>query len=676
VTDFGEERFRLKKHAIVLLLISSTLASAVAHAASPIIPAVETADIPVIDGDLSDPCWQKAPQIQEFYFLPNGSPASESTTARLCYDRKNVYVAFYCKDSQPDKIVAEQKKRGGVIDTDDWVGFDLDTYCTFQHAKMSSVQVSARGVQVEQFQSGDVSNIEWKGDWRAVTKRTADGYTVEIAIPFSILQYDASATRMGVAFMRGHARMKQTWWAPNLGPGEDPKNYYMWEGLDLPKPSTRPLLLGYTLIGTGEDSPRQAGMDMKYAITPSLTSVLTVHPDFRNVEQEVENIDFTYTTKYRDDSRPFFQEGSMYFPGKDMFWSYPIGDIGYGAKISGRYDQLQIAALSCGSAGGEDYSMVHIGREWPAKGNLRLIGVLSDKPGVHNLATGITGGYRVYDHNDVKLHFAAKMLSADAADGTGRGHSTDFSLYDSGKPRVLAWQIDRISIDPNFDPFLGYVPDKGIEGWEGWMSLHDEMSQGKLTQWKWNVNLDMLDRMDGSPYNNTLSTNYTLDWRSGHSIRFSASASDRKPSALEIDPLYLDRTVGVSYLWGTQNLYDRGGFGIDIGRVAGGRYQSYGLGQSWQASENLSLSLDYYYSSIDPPSPEAYSANQVVGQLTYDIDNERTLAGRAVAQAGGTNVYLAYKQRVRSGMDVYVIYGTPNSTTTQNTFLLKLLRPF
>ena len=662
----------MKKPSLALLLCSLALASAIAHAAGPVIPAVETPDIPVIDGDLSDPCWQKAPQVQQFYFLPNGSSASESTTARLCYDRKNVYVAFYCKDSQPDKIVAEQKKRGGVIDTDDWVGFDLDTYCTFQRAKMSSVRVSARGVQVEQLQSGDVSKIEWKGDWRAATKRGADGYTVEIAIPFSILQYDPAATRMGVAFARGHARMKQEWWAPNLGPGEDPKNCYIWEGLDLPKPSARPLLLGYTLIGMGADSPRQAGMDMKYALTPSLTSVLTVNPDFRNVEQEVENIDFTYTTKYRDDSRPFFQEGSMYFPGRDMFWSWPINEIDYGAKISGRYDQLQIAALSCGRSGVEDYSMVHIGREWPAKGNIRLVGVLSNAPGVHNLATGITGGYRIYDRNDVKLHLAAKVLSADAAVGAGRGQSMDFSLFNSGKPRVLAWQIDRIHIDPNFDPFLGYVPDKGIEGWEGWMSLHDKMSQGKLTQWTWNVNLDMLDRIDGSPYNNTLSTNYTLDWRNGQSIRFSARASDRMPDTL----LFLDRTVGVSYLWGTQNLYDRGGFGIDIGRVAGGRYQAYGLGQAWRASENLSLSLDYYYTSIDPPSLEAYSANQLVGQLAYDIDNERTLAGRVVAQTGGTNVYLAYKQRVRSGMDVYVIYGAPNSTSTKNTFLLKLLRPF
>ncbi len=661
------------RKSLFVLIILFFLVPAMLQAAGPVIPAVRVQDAPVIDGDLSDACWKTAPSVGEFYFLANGSSASEPTTAWLCYDQKNVYVAFRCKDSRPEGIVAEQRKRGGVIDTDDWVGFDLDTYNTFQHPKMSSVQVSAGGVQVEQLQSGDVSKIEWKGDWRAATKRLGDGYDVEIAIPWAILQYDPSATKMGVAFIRRHARTEQEWWAPNIGSGEDPKNYFMWEGLSLPKPITRPLLLGYTLFGAGEDAPSGAGLDAKYALTPSLTGTFTLNPDFRNVEQDVESIDFTYTQKYRRDSRPFFQEGNLYFPGHEIFWSWPIQEIDYGAKVSGRYDQLQIAALNCGT-GDENFSMVHIGREWPAKGNIRLVGVLSDTQSVHNLATGITGGYRVRDRNDVKTHLAFKLLGADSADGSGRGYSSDISLFNSGKPRVLAWQVDRVRVDPDFDPYLGYVPDKGIEGWEMWTSLHDEMSEGKVMGWQWDVNLDILKRIDGSPYNRTASTSYTREWRTGQSIRLSAHSAARQPD--EAGPLFHDATAGVSYLWGTRNLYDRGGFGIDMGRMAGGRYQSYGIGQAWHAGERMALSLDYYYTSIARPSPDAFSANQLIGTLAYDIDNERTLASRVVAQTGGANVYLAYKQRVRSGMDVYVIYGNPNSRSTKNTFLLKLLRPF
>ena len=76
---------------------------------------------------------------------------------------------------------------------------------------------------------------------------------------------------------------------------------------------------------------------------------------------------------------------------------------------------------------------------------------------------------------------------------------------------------------------------------------------------------------------------------------------------------------------------------------------------------------------MKPPSPNAYSASQLISTLAYDLDNERTLAGRLVAQKGKTNFYLAYKQRVRMGMDAYVIFGDPNAESTRSSFALKLV---
>lgn len=656
------------------LLALISFSPLLANGAKPAIPAVQIPDPPRIDGDLSDTCWLDAPNVTDFFFLPDGSRSAEQTTAWLCYDQDNIYIAFHCKDSQPHLITAQQKKRGGDIDTDDWVGFDLDTYNTFQFSKMTWVDVTAGGVQVENLQSGDVSKIEWKGDWNAATKRVSDGYTVEIAVPWSILQYDPSKKTMGVAFIRRHARTKQEWWSPNLGQGEDPKNFYVWEGLNLPKPRSRPLILPYVLTGSGDgNSTARSGLDVKHAITPSLTGVLTFNPDFRNVEQEVESIDFTYTERYYRDNRPFFQEGNMYFPSREMFYSRRINEIDSGAKLTGRYSDFQIATLHCAGFGAEDFSMVHIGREWPAKGNIRFAGVLSSLPDGDNLATSVSAGYRVLDKNDVKTHLQARVSQADSASGSGRGRFSRINLYNSGKPRVLAWQIDRVDIDPNFDPYLGYVPEKGIKGWEIWARLADQKSSGKLNEWSIDVNADLLENTDDSLYRNTFTASSTWDWRNGTGLQVNLSASDRSPGP-GLD-LYHDRQVSASYLWGTRDLYNRGGFGFGIGKTAGGSYLTYGLGQAMSVAHNLNVSLDYYYSRIKTPSPEAYSASQVIGTLAYDIDNERTLAGRIVAEHGSTYAYFAYRQRVRSGMDVYVIYGDPNPTTTKSTFLLKLIRP-
>jgi hypothetical protein len=639
------------------------------HAVNGPIAAVQVDEPPKLDGDVSDACWQQASRFTDFYYLPDGSSAPESTTAWLCYDQKNVYVAFQCKDSQPDKIVAQQKKRGGDVSTDDRVEFNLDCYCTFQHSKNSVLGVTAGGIQYEQLQSGDVTKIEWKGDWNAAARRVEDGYTVEMAVPFSILQYDHTSTAMAVGFYRGHARTKQEWWSPDIGKGFDPKNFYLWEGLKLPRPRTRPLSMAYSLFGTGgDDSPRRFGLDIKHAITPSMTGLLAFNPDFRNVEQVVESVDFTYTERRYPDSRPFFEEGEMYFPPSEMFYSRRIGEIDYGGKLTGRYGDYQVGALHCGSLGEEAYSVAQIGREWPAKGNVRIVGVHGSVPGNDYAATSISAGYRIHDRKDLKMHLQGRVSTADSAWGPGRAQFSRYTLYNSGRPRVLAWEIGRLEIDPDFDPPLGYVPEKGIKGWELWARLQDEPALGKTRLRELNFSADLFDNMDSSPYKNSFYLNYYHDFRKGTSFWLNGGVSDRPP--------YHDRDIGCGYNWGQRDLYHRGGFGVSIGKKAGGRYFAYGFGQALTIGRGLNLDVGYSHSRIDPPSPNAYSASQVITSLAYDLDAERTIGGRTVISRGDANVFLTYRQRVRAGLDVWLIFGDPNAQKTRSSLLLKLVRPF
>src|SRR5215813_7469479 len=58
---------------------------------------IDAAEAPTIDGDLSDPVWQKAQAITEFYQVePNeGQAPSERTDVRFLYDANNLYVYVY-----------------------------------------------------------------------------------------------------------------------------------------------------------------------------------------------------------------------------------------------------------------------------------------------------------------------------------------------------------------------------------------------------------------------------------------------------------------------------------------------------------------------------------------------------------------------------------------------------
>ena len=89
---------------------------------------IDAAEAPTVDGDLSDPIWQKAEPITEFYQLePDvGQPASERTDLRFLYDANNLYVYIYAYDSRPDQIRGTSMNRDGTFGGDDTVRVYLD----------------------------------------------------------------------------------------------------------------------------------------------------------------------------------------------------------------------------------------------------------------------------------------------------------------------------------------------------------------------------------------------------------------------------------------------------------------------------------------------------------------------------------------------------------------------
>ena len=89
---------------------------------------VTAAEAPRIDGDLSDPVWQRAPEIGDFHQItpqPLAAP-SERTEVRFVYDGERLYIAIHCLDSEPDRITANVRERDGVLPRDDFVRVVLD----------------------------------------------------------------------------------------------------------------------------------------------------------------------------------------------------------------------------------------------------------------------------------------------------------------------------------------------------------------------------------------------------------------------------------------------------------------------------------------------------------------------------------------------------------------------
>src|SRR5947208_12575989 len=179
------------------------------------LPAVRFSTPPTLDGDLSDPCWAPAPRADRFTDDLLGKPVADQTVAYLGYDERHVYVGFHASDSQPQKIVAQQTKRGASLTGDNSFTFSVDTFNTHKGDDRSSFSISPRGTQVATLASGRGTKLEWEGAWKSAARLTPDGWSGEMAIPWSILNYPSvkGPTTCGINFNRFQQRTQITsWW--------------------------------------------------------------------------------------------------------------------------------------------------------------------------------------------------------------------------------------------------------------------------------------------------------------------------------------------------------------------------------------------------------------------------------------------------------------------------------
>src|SRR5260370_33997771 len=130
----------------------------------------------------------------------DGTPATESTTAYLSYDDKNLYVAFVCRD-EPGEVRAHLSKRE-ASDQDDGVGVLLDTFRDFHRAYYffsNPVGVQTDAIYTE----GQVYDYSFDTLWDNTGRVRNDCYVVFFSIPFKSLRFSHDPDQTwGIALYR------------------------------------------------------------------------------------------------------------------------------------------------------------------------------------------------------------------------------------------------------------------------------------------------------------------------------------------------------------------------------------------------------------------------------------------------------------------------------------------
>ena len=141
---------------------------------------------PILDGQLDDPCWSEAAEFTNFFDLDHQVFSTTALTAHAVYDRSWLYIGFRVRQDAAHRIQAPAaREHDGFVQRDDCVklyfdpGTGGDCYYLFK--------VNQLNVRQERRIVNGNDEMGWNIPWRSAVAVTDEDWTVELAVPFSLL---------------------------------------------------------------------------------------------------------------------------------------------------------------------------------------------------------------------------------------------------------------------------------------------------------------------------------------------------------------------------------------------------------------------------------------------------------------------------------------------------------
>ncbi|HJO03626.1 MAG TPA: DUF5916 domain-containing protein [Acidobacteriota bacterium] len=476
--------------------------------------AVRASTPPILDGLLDDAVWAEAVPLTMFVQSQpdEGAEATERTEVRLLYDTEAIYISARMWDSNPDAAVATVLRRDENHNNNDAFAVTFDTYHDHRNgyffetnalgARFDAQIIGEGGTSRQGF--GATFNADWDAVWSSAGRIHADGWSVEIAIPFWVLRFDrANMDAWGINFRRTLKRnAEQDFWAPI------PRQFNatrlslsgMLVGMEsVARPrnlQVKPFVLGD--IGQIPVGPEAApysthdtrssgdlGGDIKWILTPNLTFDGTINTDFAQVEADDVQVNLTRFPLFFPEKREFFLENAGLFQFGSSSGRMGPRVIGFHSRSIGIFDGGEVPILAgarlTGKAGGwnigaldmQTDSVDSLGLSSQNHGVLRVRRELGSRSNIGMLFTNQQASGSDYNRS---LGFDGRLAIGGATiDGWWMKTETPEAAEDSESAGAVKfeWANSRFSttasvmdVGESFNPGLGFVNRVGLRSYD------------------------------------------------------------------------------------------------------------------------------------------------------------------------------------------------------------------
>ena len=677
-----------------------------------------------VDPTLGDPRWAQATFVTGFTDLGTRVRSRSKTEAAIFYDDVNFYVAF--RVEQRVALTATQRTNNVGFGIDDFVGFEVDTAGNAQQPYI--FETTPLGTRYQQ--AGE--STRYLPEWRAAAVATTTGWNALLIIPLRILKIPGNGEQhWRINFIRATVAGNEhdTWAysglmgddvAPNWPFLAEAKFWPISSGITLRSAVSRPRPRAefYGLGAAGADhnefvnpfgtvTERRApvaGVDVSYPLTPSISAVAAIDPDFSSVEVDQQTIAPQQFQRNLNEYRPFFAQGANFIntnidgfaynlPIDRLFYSPSLGAIDHGLKVEGTsgirsFGLLEAHGSDPSTGAFDDLAWGFLQRRTSNTLAIWSEGVLANHTGARDasyeiggfgrsLASGLVYGAQ-YGREDGT--FVTRPSDAQQARGF-------IDIQRNGFEGAISYQ----DIGPQYHPLDGFTSLADIRGPDGFFDwVRNTSGWSSFKNVELFANVDRWTDRTGAVH--AADADYSLILRTKHAQRYvfgqqlgslrdyggdTYSGYPNGYSGAVTDPFRFrnleahigdgtPRSLMTSYLFGPFGSFYLNQFGSTVAAQLGG---------------GRALSFDYFGTRERPfvgGLADGQWLRRLALALPFGPDGNASLSYRVISGNGGFaapghNLALSLRRRFRDGSELFVNYGTPAANKTLDRWIVKYL---
>jgi hypothetical protein len=675
---------------------------------------------PQLDGNLSEGLWNAAPALSEFLQRDpqEGEAATEKTEIRIIYNDTAIFFGVICSDSEPERIIANERARDDQLESDDTFEIILDTFRNRQDGFLFRTNPLGTKFDSQIIDEGRRENRNWDERWGVATARTEVGWVLEIEIPFSSLRMqDKEEQVWGIDFRRNIRRKnEEAVWSNNRRDFDFVQVSQAGDLVGLENISSEHKLRIKPYVTGGAKRVFNQGVsetdhlfdggleDLKYQLTPSLTLDLTVNPDFAQADVDDQIVNLTRFSVFFPERREFFLENASLFdfgPGGfsrelRLFHSRTIGlspsrepiDILAGVKLTGQLKGLDLGLINAQTDDfetipGSNFTVARIRKKLLSRS---VVGAMvtnrqSSLQDDYNRTFGVDGNFVFFENLHLESFFAgSRTPGVEENDWTAR-------------PLGVSWETDFLSaaaehtiVGRNFNAEMGFVPRTDMNNSFAEFEINPRPQSEWIRRFQLGTSLRYITNQDEVLETREQELKLGVDFESGDAVLFSYT----KIFEFLLEGFRLRGRIPVP-----PGSYNSHNFQLQFrpfrGRRVSGFFQfqqeldfwdgdrrTLTLNPSIKWSQNLSFDIEYRLDDVVLPGGEFTSSVSNIG-INYNFTNNwlttTTLQYDNLSDLFVVNFRLNFIYR--PGDDLFVVYNqTRRSDLTDRAIIVKFTHSF